>query len=451
MRTKPLILTVSLAFVVLAAITATFVVLLSRPTGPIARANLPDGRTLQIEGVTFGTQHHIGKRSIVEPLQPWLPSRVIQFFEPKYPYSSLSLEEPGLVVWVNAIDPATGKQVDCQSIQMEFVGAQGELFGQETSSWSGGSGFWRAGHVFHAFPRTRLILTLQISCWRKPGSTVRVELPNPCVTTPINWEAHPLPQRLRVGDLEVELTQLTMRTNGGFTQVWQTPARYWEPEFVLRRNGEEVTGWTGPEWTGADPTGNRGKFLGTHQPVLRFSAEFYPSATNLQDSILLGRLPVVTVRNLQTNAWEDVILTNSSARLTVLGFCASGVHVFTGGRFETNPAIRLGATRGGAPSGWVGQSQRVSPVQIKHWHGHYTPVPAVYIHAPGIGPKERVGLRLRDEQGGYWLARPEPQGDADGVWPFLVELPLEVQNISGEVVLLKPIQAEFTVQTGTGL
>ena len=447
MRTKRVILFISLALVVLAGSVYGLRRLLSGQTGPIASASLADGRILQIEGVTFGTRHRIGRRSLVEPIRPWLPRQVVQIFGPEPLHSEIELGEPGLVVWVNARDPATGKYVDCQAIRMEFIDEHGDLFGQETSSWFGGTTFWRAGHIFHAFPRTQPTLTLQVSCWRKQGSAVRVEFPNPWLTTPANWPASPLPQALRQGDLEVELTKLVLRTNGGPNQYWQTPARYWEPVWKLRRNGEPVAGWDEPEWTAADPTGNRGQFLGTRQPVLRFSAEFYPSATNLANSVVLGRLAPVTVAPLQSNVWVDVPLTNGPAQLTVLGLFPAGTYIFTGGRLETNPAIRMGPTKGGAPSGWVGQSQRISPTRTKHWHGHYTPVPVVYIHAPAARSKERLGVRLRDEQGRYWLAQPEPQGAVDGIWPFLLELPPEAGTVSAEVVLLKPIQAEFTVRT----
>jgi hypothetical protein len=449
MRTKRVILLISVALVALVGGTYGLRRLLSGPSGPIASAKLPDGRTLQIEGVTFGTRHRIGKRSLVEPIQPWLPRQVVQFFTPQHPHSDLTLDEPGLVVWVNAIDSATGKYVDCQSIRMEFVDEHGDLFGQETSSWFGAPAFWRAGHIFHAFPRTQARLTLQVSCWKNLGSSARMEFPNPCLTAPASWPALPPPQHMRAGNLEVELTKLVLRTNGGPKQFWQTPCQYWEPVWALHRDGTEVAGWDEPEWTAADSSGNRGQFLGTRQPVLRFSAEFYPSATNLADSIVLGRLAQVTVAPLQSNAWAEVTLTNASAQVIVLGLFPAGTYVFTEGRFETNSAIRMSPTRGGAPSGWVGQSQRISPTRTKHWHGHYTPVPVVYIGAPASGSKDRLGLRLRDEQGHYWLAKPEPNGAVDGIWPFLVELPAEVTAVSGEVVLLKPIKAEFTVQTAT--
>ncbi|SPE53036.1 exported hypothetical protein [Verrucomicrobia bacterium] len=446
MRIKRVILWAMLVLVVLTGITYALRRLLSGPP-LLASGRLADGRILQVEGLTFGTNHHIGRHSFAERFAPWLPPAVVRFFEPRYPYSQFTLDEPGLVVWVNAIDPVTGKHVDCQGIRMEFIDEHGDLFGQDTASWFGGNAFWRVGHVFHSFPRAQPKLTLQIACWRMPSPALRVELPNPCLARPATWLALPVPQRLDVGDLQVEFTELRLRTNGGPKQIWETPCRYWEPVWQLRRNGAQVSGWDEPQWSAADPAGNSGKFLGTHQPVLRFSAEFYPCATNLTDSLLVGRLAEVDLTKLPTNAWRDVALATGSTQLMVLGLCAPGIYVFREGRFETNPAVRMSATRGGAPSGWVGQSQRISPMQVRHWHGHYTPVPVVYICAPALADKERLGLRLRDEQGRYWLAKAEPEGPEEGIWPFLVELPPEVRSISGEVVLLKPVRAEFTVQT----
>jgi hypothetical protein len=434
-----------LGLLALAAVICTLAILSSRPSGPLAAGKLADGRILQIEGVTFGTHNSIGKRSLVEPIEPWLPQQIVQLFAPKYPHGEINLDEPGLVVWVNAIDPATGKHVDCQRIRMEFIDENGELVGEETSHWFGGNNFWRAGHAFRVFPRTQTTLTLQVTPWRSSDS-IRFELRNPHVTKPANWSVRPLPQRVSAGNLEVELTKLVLRTNGGPRQYWETRSRYWEPVWRLYRNNQEVSGWDEPKWFATDPTGNLGKFLATHQPALRFSAEFYPSTTNLADSILLGRLPQVDLANLQSNAWRDVLVTNGSTQITVLGLCGPGVYVFYGGNFDTDPANRMGATTGGAPSGWVGTDKRVSPVQIKHWSGHYTPVPTAYIRAPITSSKERLGLRLCDEHGNYWLAKAEPEGAAQGVWPFMLELPPDVKKVSGEVVLLKPVQAEFTVK-----
>ncbi len=94
----------------------------SAPQRPLARLKLADGRILQIEAVTYGTTHRIGHDSfIAEHFGPWLPSSLRRKFEPKSPKSTIELERPGLVVWVNAINAATGTNVDCQGISTEFV------------------------------------------------------------------------------------------------------------------------------------------------------------------------------------------------------------------------------------------------------------------------------------------------------------------------------------------
>ena len=60
--------------------------------------------------------------------------------------------------------------------------------------------------------------------------------------------------------------------------------------------------------------------------------------------------------------------------------------------------------------------------------------------------KDRLAIRLRDARGVYWLTKPEPQGSSDRIYPYLVELPPEIKSVVPEVVLLKPVEAEFTVK-----
>ena len=449
MQAKPIKYILGLGLVLLLAFLIVLGIAPSPPTGPLARVQLADGRILQVEGVTFGTRHQIGRRSLVERFEPWLPQRVNQFFAPRFPRSEINLEQPALVVWVNALNPTTGKHVDCQGIRVEFVDQAGDLFGEETSSWFGGTAFWRVGHVFRTFPRTQHTLTLQVTPWNTHAG-VRLELPNPHITAFATWSGEPLPQQKRVGNLEVVLTELLMRTNGGPSKSWQTCSRYWEPIWELRQTGKPAVGWDAPEWVAEDPTGNRGQFVGVHQPVLRFSAEFYPSATNTEAALLLGRSPEATLASLHSNIWWNLELHAGTNEVVVLGLFPPGTYVFSEGRCETNPAIRFGATIGGAPSGWVGSSDRVSPYKVQFWDGHYTPVPVIYLRSPRLAASERLAIRLRDEQGRYWLTKPEPEGAREGIMPFMVDLPPEVKAIAAEIVLLKPVQAEFTVQIGEG-
>jgi len=121
-------------------------------------------------------------------------------------------------------------------------------------------------------------------------------------------------------------------------------------------------------------------------------------------------------------------------------------YVFGGCLPDQSRTVRLGAVHGGAPSGWVGQTHRVTPIREEHWSGHYTPVPVIYIQVKKLDTDERLAVRLLDDQGRYWVAKPEPQGNGQGIKPFLLELPAEVKTIVTEFVLLRPVHVEFTVQ-----
>src|SRR6266699_3320799 len=68
---------------------------------PLPSAQLGDGRVLQVEGVTFGTYHQMGFKSLVENVGPWLPRKLYALLTPKVPHSEVHLDHPGLVVWVN--------------------------------------------------------------------------------------------------------------------------------------------------------------------------------------------------------------------------------------------------------------------------------------------------------------------------------------------------------------
>jgi hypothetical protein len=411
----------------------------------LPNALLADGRILQVEGVTFGTYHRIGFKSPLENIRPWVPGKLYDWLSPRYPHSETRLDRPGLVVWVNATDPTTGKHVDCQGIRVEILGEGGDMFGEDTSCWFGGSAFWRVGHVFYAFPRTQRTLTVQVTPWRTNVS-VRLEVPNPQVVQQPVWSRKPLPQERAVGGLEVVMTDLLLRTNGSTSRYWESPARYWLPVWELRQEGRPVSGWEKPEWIAEDPSGNRSRFLGVHQPVLRFSGTFYPSPTNRQAAMLIGSSSPFHPGSLQSNVFWDLRLSYGKATLIALGIFTNGTHLFLEGAYQTNPpaAVRMGPVRGGAPSDWVGTSRRVTPTRVEEWAGHYTPVPTIYVQAKDLPPGERLAVRLRDEQDRLWVAKPEPQGNGQGIHPFLLDLPSDVKTVVAEFVVLRPVEAEFT-------
>jgi hypothetical protein len=357
------------------------------------------------------------------------------------------LERPALVVWVTAINPRARTNVDCQAIRTEFVNKDGELLGEETHNWFGSANFWRVGHVFYTYPRDEPTFTFQVTPWRTNSSSV-LKFANLQVCKPRDWTGISVPQTNKSAGFELVLASLVIRTNGGPKSYWQTPTHYWDPVWDLQREGRSVTGWQAPEWLAEDPLGNRGKFLGVHQPVLRFSATVYPDTTNTASAIVLATLPKVVLAALKTNVWWNHNCRAGTNEVVVMGICTAGTHGFSDGKCDSSFPVGIGSTvRGGAPSGWMGQRQRINPMQVKVQDSHYTPVPTVYVSAPGLHDPLRLGLRLRDTNGVLCAAEPELQGSPQGIHAFLV--PTNVTEVVPELVLLKPVEAEFFVRTSS--
>src|SRR4051812_44619878 len=72
----------------------------------VASVRIADGRIIQVEAVSFGKTSTIGDRSLIlEHFRPRMPQQLVNFFKPRVPQSNVEVDEPALIVWVNAIDP----------------------------------------------------------------------------------------------------------------------------------------------------------------------------------------------------------------------------------------------------------------------------------------------------------------------------------------------------------
>lgn len=413
----------------------------------LAQVDLGDGRVLRIEGMTFRKEHQIGHESlIVQRLGPWLPAGVRDFLAPRVPRSRMTADEPVLVVWVNAVDAATGKQVDCQGVRLEFVGPEGYLFGERTAWRSFHGNFWRVGHQFTAFPRGERILKLRITSWRAK-TPVEVELENPAYTTGEAWEGEPLPLVVQSGDYEVVLAGLEIRERD--EKYYVTPARYWEPKFELRRGGVKQEGGWDIEWTARDRFGSYGQALGMDHPALKFSAVLTASATNVPATVLITKSPM-TEASAETNVWWNAAGESDQGGVTLLGFFPAGEHTFSEGKYLTNSPVPFAPAGGRADSGWVVATRQETPFRKVSYDGHYSGAPVVYLKLERPENSRRIGVRLRDESGRVWLAERESQGYRHGIVPFIVKLPDEAGRISVEVVRLEELTAEFLAAvTGT--
>lgn len=424
----------------------------ARSQKPLATVPLGDGRILQVEAVTYGVNHHVGNGNsdnLFWRLTAWLPGGIFQRFASRNPSATITgLEIPSLVVWVNAINAATGTNVDCQGIRMELINQHGEHFGTATSSWFGGQKFWRVGHIFEVYPRDETNLFLRVTTWKNKHTSF-TEIPNPQVVRPAKWTGMDLPQQTNAADLTIVLADFRLRTNNPSPKYYETRIVYWDPVWELRRGTERINGWAEPEWLGEDPLGNRGQFLGTNQPFLRFSATFYPAATNAAAQ-LLATMPRSPVTNRQTIVWWNQTARQGSNEILVLGLFPPGTRVFEGGHLLTNPPVTMGPVRGGAPTGWTGMSRAVNPLKVEHFSSHYSITDSViYVSAPNLSGPPRLAMRLRDEQGRQWEAKSESQRSDNGIYPFLIELPPDLIQVTPELVLLPPVEATFTVNTPT--
>lgn len=441
---------------------ASLVVLLAVVQGnpPPSPISLPlgDGRILQIEGITHGVEHRMGRGSSLDRLRPWLPGPWRGLLASDGGENTISLDRPGFVVWVSALSAAGQTNVDCQGIRVEFVDRHGDIYGETTRAWFGSPSFWRVGHQFLCYPRDERELTLRVTTW-KEGKTSTTTLLNPNPTATSGLQGTPLPQSKKMRDFEIRFTGLNVRTNGqGEKAYYESPARYFEPILQIFQNGALAEGWEAPEWFAEDPRGNVGKFLGIHQPALRFSVSLYPAATNLNASRLIATLPALDIAALNTNLWWDRTNQVDANTVVVLGLCPSGTHSFSDGIHEGSSPLVSGPG-GGSPSGWTWSRRQVTPMRAKETHSHYTPSPTIYLRiqkhlpdtitgndAPSLDSLgSRVAIRLRDELGRFWEAKPDTL--SAGIQPFLIELPDTVTNVVPEVVLLPPWQATFDVKT----
>jgi hypothetical protein len=145
--------------------------------------------------------------------------------------------------------------------------------------------------------------------------------------------------------------------------------------------------------------------------------------------------------------WWNLPAMHAPDGLTILGLFPSGMHVFSEGQYLSNPPVSLGATRGGARTGWVGTSRRETPSRTRVYRGHYSDAAVIYVRVPETKSDRRLGMRLIDNRQRVFSATPEPQGASDGILPFIARTPPEVMMVTPELVLLPEIKAEFLIDT----
>src|SRR5690606_16167725 len=124
-----------------------------------------------------------------------------------------------------------------------------------------------------------------------------------------------------VDDYEIVLAGLNPAS--AEEKYYVTPSAWLEPQLELWHDGrQETNGWS-HQWVAEDPFGNRGQKLGLHQPVLKYSVTFQPSATNLEAAVLLTNSPLFAL-DLQTITWWEIPAQAGIHSLVMLGVFPPG-------------------------------------------------------------------------------------------------------------------------------
>lgn len=254
---------------------------------------------------------------------------------------------------------------------------------------------------------------LPVAALDDPGST-RITFPNPHATEPANWSAENPSVSAFADGVEVVLSEL-IATNG-----YNAVIQGWEPQFAVRGESVPSSRWCMSEWTAEDPYGNQGQWLGLHQPALRFNAKFEPMPTNEDATELIRALPELSLEFRRTN-W---LLTNwvEGVELVALGYAPL-------------EEIREEET-GGAYVSAYGVPFHISMVNIR-------------CNDPNL--RQKIGVRARARDGRVWTGYLYPSNHSwlsePSLLRFILDVPDDVTHVVPEIVLLKPIEVEFTVKT----
>ena len=74
----------------------------------------------------------------------------------------------------------------------------------------------------------------------------------------------------------------------------------------------------------------------------------------------------------------------------------------------------------------------------------------VFLRSENSGLARHFGVRAREVKGRRWITTQEQPGGPAGSIPYLLDVPTDVAGDGvPEIVLLKPIEAQFTVRTPT--
>jgi hypothetical protein len=251
---------------------------------PLPAVRLPDGRTVRLEAVTFGTNHVLFEQTAWKKwLRPKMPRSWQNILGPQMQNISARSDSWRLVPWLS-IEASTGGSINWSNIKV--LADSGESF--ETRGRSGYK--HRDRSVMYpnldVFPRRDRHFSLTGTVDRLPWS-IRVE--NPVHDRPIaEWTSAPMPATNHAAGLDFILPQPEIR-------IFQSRLDF-SPLLEIHRAGRRLKSDYAYSWTLADATGNRGYQLPTNEPTWQIDFTIWRNAsapwnTNEFEEFEIRRIP----------------------------------------------------------------------------------------------------------------------------------------------------------------
>ncbi len=394
-------------------------------------AKLPDGSTLRLAKVSFGTAHF--------PPGPWwrpLAQRLPADWQRRFGVVTgpgLSTTTPSLGVWLE--QEKAGNHLRWEFALVDEHGAEVTMTAASTHESSATGGPSLTGRAFTAFPRRGKMVLLRIY-ERAPagGRTLQASFhfANPTLGPHPEWRPQPPPARLRQGDLEITFKQLQAGVGGGYksrgpTQGEETWAR---AEFDVKENGVASEVWFPDGIVLSDATGNQIRQNSWSSGVqagvahLRWGPYLWPSEAAWKISVEFMR-----------NHEKAVFSTNEL--IVVTGLALPATDAVTELNLSTN---RLGHTVRvlGLSSGKGKFGDRHSRMRS----------PGIHIEvdvSPELGTSKRLSvLNVRDDQGRKVESR--GYGSSNSSYSFGYEPKPDAKRLDFTLAVQEVVIGEFVVK-----
>jgi hypothetical protein len=402
-----------------------------KTTSTQPKFTMPDGTRVQLERVTFGTNHTFpGGLPFLSGLRRFVPSPLRRWFGPPISASFNTTDEI-LVLWYNRYNSATDTYPAPMLDTFRVIDEHGCVF--QINQYGGGvnsPGFSVSGAYVPVFPRRQN--RFRARAQSLPVTNIEWIVENPYVTNPPAWKPEPLPAVRQSEGVEFTLERL----RGHF----YANGSWFETKFKITEDGADHTDWYKPRVTYVDATGNRSEFrLCPYEPAWKLEVDFYKSHKAPFPEDALWRVPNVNVPASGEVLMLDQQTNIAGISIKLIALCGSGDFRFAGGVCVASNAW--------SPT-WQGESSSYSSgVTGKPEVTFRQKQPSLLLEIDGLKRREDFLIRFRDDHEHSFAA--DFSGSAGKSYRYTLNIPKEMRDswpVNMEFIPQKPVHLEYMAE-----